>query len=621
MKISLSETQARIVNFGEGALLVVAGPGAGKTRVLTVRIRRLLSEGEGHFRVLALTFTNKAANEMRDRLIEFPNIHERAFIGTLHSFCLEVLSNRGKAVGIDRRPNILESNQDRKQLLLEAVLKDPFLFDHLENCQDAKQKNRKLGEWLGAIDKAKKNLMPPEAIEEPIHREVYELYDQSLRASNSIDFDDLLMLTYKLFTDRPKIADFYRRQYRYICVDEAQDLNEAQYQVIKALCGDSYRNVMMVGDPKQAIFGWTGADPKYLDLFLQDFQAQKIELKVNFRSSNSVVSTARMLFSSFRSDIVFPVEGEIGLLSAQNEKHEAEIILETLVKLNENGHPEIEEKDLSFRDFAILGRTRYVLSAIEKELQDARIPFYKQLSIQEESESDLLKDFELCLKLLVNPQDRFHLNILRNRWKVRPDLDIDKTTYTHSSNLVSELCKHSASHGSHIWNAIQAMRWNPQSHNCQFRSALDVLDNYADSKVREEEKALIMHDTQLWRKHWDVFLRSQKGGNCSLSSFLSQVAMGTTQQSKQEGVALLTVHSAKGLEFKVVFIPGMTEGTFPDYRATTGEALDEERRNLFVAITRARRVLYFSYPQSKMMPWGDTRSQQPSSFLRELRLV
>ena len=158
--------------------------------------------------------------------------------------------------------------------------------------------------------------MPPEAIEEPIHREVYELYDQSLRASNSIDFDDLLMLTYKLFTDRPKIADFYRRQYRYICVDEAQDLNEAQYQVIKALCGDSYRNVMMVWRSQAGPF-LVGLEqiPNILSLFLQDFQAQKIELKVNFRSSNSVVSTARnAFFPSFRSDIVFPVEGRNWLI-------------------------------------------------------------------------------------------------------------------------------------------------------------------------------------------------------------------------------------------------------------------------------------------------------------------
>ena len=618
MKISLSENQARIVNFGEGALLVVAGPGAGKTRVLTERIRRLLSEGVGHFRVLALTFTNKAANEMQERLIEFPNINERVFIGTLHSFCLEVLSNRGKAVGIIGRPNILQSNQDRKQLLLEAVLEDQFLSSYLDSCQDAKQKNKKLGEWLGAIDKAKKNLMPPEAIEEPIHREVYELYDQTLKASNTIDFDDLLMLTYQLFIDRPKIADFYRRQYRYICVDEAQDLNEAQYQVIKALCGDSYRNVMMVGDPKQAIFGWTGADPKYLDLFLQDFQAQKIELKDNFRSSNSVISTARMLYPSFRSDVVFPIEGEIGLLSAQDEKHEAEMILETLEKLVTDGHPEIDE-DLSFRDFAVLGRTRYALSAIEKELSDAKIPFHKQLSIQEESESDLLKDFELCLKLLVNPQDRFHLNILRNRWKVKSTPVFDETIHVNANNLVSELCQYSTSHGKHIWNAIEAMRWDPQNNNCQFKSALDILNNYGN-EVREEERALIMHDTQLWRRHWDVFLRSQKGGNLNLSSFLSQVAMGTTQQTKQEGVALLTVHSAKGLEFKVVFILGMTEGTFPDYRAS-GEALDEERRNFFVAITRAKRVLYFSYPKTKMMPWGDSRSQQPSRYLRELNWV
>lgn len=619
MRLSLSETQARIVNHGEGALLVVAGPGAGKTRVLTERIRRLLSEGEGHFRILALTFTNKAANEMRDRLKEFPNINERTFIGTLHSFCLEVLSNRGKAVGITNRPNILESNQDRKQLLLEAVLDDQFLSGHLERLQDTRQQNKKLSEWLGVIDKAKKNLISPEAVDDSVHREVYELYNQALKASNTIDFDDLLMLTYQLFIDRPKIAGFYRRQYRYICVDEAQDLNEAQYQTLKALCGESYRNVMMVGDPKQAIFGWTGADPKYLELFLEDFQAQKIELKDNFRSSHAVISTARRLYPSFKSDVVFPINGQTELLPARDEEHEAEMILENLNTLISEGHPDISE-GLSFGDVAILGRTRYALSAVERALSEAKIPFYKQLSIQEESESDLLKDFELCVKLLVNPQDRFHLNILCNRWKVEFNPDSDRAIYSNGNDLISELCQNSTPYGEQVWSSIQAMRWHPQHDNCQFRNALDILEDYANAESREEEKALIMHDIQLWRRHWDVFLRSRKGGNISLSSFLSQVAMGTTQQIKQEGIALLTVHSSKGLEFKVVFIPGMAEGTFPDYRAS-GDALDEERRNLFVAITRAQRILFLSYPERKMMPWGDSKFQRPSRYLQELELI
>ena len=619
MSIHLSETQQQIVQHGDGALLVIAGPGSGKTRVLTERIRRLLTQSTGHFRILALTFTNKAANEMRERLAEFPDIHQRAFIGTLHSFCLEVLANRGKSVGIEGRPNLLESNQDRRQILLQAVMDDPKLKLELSATGDAKSQRKKLSEWFNTIERSKKDLYPPEAIGDYTDRRVYEAYNQALRSSNTVDFDDLLLLTYQLFTERPKIADFYRRQYRYICIDEAQDLNEAQYQVICALCGSEYRNVMMVGDPNQAIFGWNGADPKYLERFKRDFQAKTIEMTENFRSSQAVVRTAQKLDPKYRVEGYLPIPGDIHLLVADDEKHEAILVVNYLQDIIKQGHPDIEGS-LTLEHCTILGRTRYVLSEVEEELSQRQIPYYKQLSPQDESESDLLKDFELCLRLLVNPRDRFHLSILLNRWqideKASPLPDgadglklITTLTQQLSNNLNPEI----------LLNAIQNLGYTEQG-SCQFLNAMDSLKTFAQTLENEEERALIMEDIKLWRRHWNSFLRSQPGGKHSLTSFLSQVAMGTTQQPKQEGLALLTVHSSKGLEFDVVFLVGMTEGTFPDYRAE-GEGLEEEKRNMFVATTRARRILVFSYPRTKEMPWGDIREQEPSRYLKMFDLI
>ncbi|MEQ8462925.1 ATP-dependent helicase [Coleofasciculus sp. E1-EBD-02] len=622
MSIHLSETQKQIVQHGDGALLVIAGPGSGKTRVLTERIRRLLTESKGHFRILALTFTNKAANEMRERLAEFPDIHQRAFIGTLHSFCLEVLANRGKSVGIEGRPNLLESNQDRRQILLQAVMDDPKLQLELYATGDAKSQRKKLSEWFNTIERSKKDLYPPEAIGDYTDRRVYEAYNQALRSSNTVDFDDLLLLTYQLFTERPKIADFYRRQYRYICIDEAQDLNEAQYQVICALCGSEYRHVMMVGDPKQAIFGWNGADPKYLERFERDFQAKRIEMRENFRSSKAVVRTAKKLDPNYRvegSEDSLPILGYIHLLVADDEKNEAILVVNYLQALIKQGHPDIEGS-LTLEHCTILGRTRYVLSEVEEELSQRQIPYYKQLSPQDESESDLIKDFQVCLRLLVNPRDRFHLSILLNRWQIDEQY-IPLQDRDDGLKLITTLTKLTSNNPNPeiVLNAIQKLGYTEPG-NCQFLKAMDSLNTFAQTIENEEERALIMEDILLWRRHWDIFLRSQPGGKHSLTSFLSQVAMGTTQQPKQEGLALLTVHSSKGLEFDVVFLVGMTEGTFPDYRAK-GEALEEEKRNMFVATTRARRILVFSYPRTKKMPWGDIREQQPSRYLRMFQLI
>ena len=230
--IRLTETQQSVVSHDDGAILVVAGPGSGKTRVLTERIRRLLNEDESHFRVLALTFTNKAANEMAERLEGIEGVSERAFIGTMHSFCTEVLANRGKSVGIEGLPNIFDSYQDRKEALQDAVKNIPELRSELASMEKAKDRNRRLDSWLGFIADQKNNLVLPEMVSDKRMGQLYREYNAQLRASNAVDFDDLLLLSYQLFQQRPKVADFYRRQYKYICIDEAQDLNEAQYRVL-----------------------------------------------------------------------------------------------------------------------------------------------------------------------------------------------------------------------------------------------------------------------------------------------------------------------------------------------------------------------------------------------------
>jgi len=614
MSVRLTEIQQRVVTHGEGAILVVAGPGSGKTRVLTERVRRLLADTTQHFRVLALTFTNKAANEMVERLDDVPDIRKRAFVGTLHSFCMEVLANRGKPVGVQGLPSIFESFDDRRQILASAITRDPRLSSLLRSAGGPKDQQRLLGGWLDNRGSLKNSLVLPTMVDDDDERLLYEGYDGELRASGALDYDDLLLLTYRLFEERPKVADFYRRQYRYICIDEAQDLNEAQYRLIVSLCGGECRNVLMVGDPKQAIYVWNGADPKYLDLFAHDFGAEKITLTENFRCSRTVVAAAQRLDSTYLVDGQLPIEGAVELIQAEDELSEARAVVSKVRELLANGHPDIEGEVVLGR-CAVLGRNRFVFGALEEELERHRLPFYRKMSSAAyHSGSDVVEELELALRLLGNSRYRLHLSILMKAWGVEPT-EADAVAAPDGGDGLSLLRRvaQKARRGNAptVMEAVAAMQWTGD--DFKFASALAKIEEAA-AGLPDDDRARILHDTREWRKHWDYYVRSEPGGLHSITSFLGQVALGTTQQPRDDGLALLTVHSAKGMEFEVVFLVGMTEGTFPDYRAK-GRSLEEERRNAFVAVTRSKRLLFMSYPRTRVMPWGDTRAQQPSRYL------
>lgn len=616
MSITLSDPQRRVVEHQDGALLVLAGPGAGKTRVLTERIRRLLAEDSGHFRVLALTFTNKAANEMSDRLADVPEIKDRAFIGTLHSFCMEVLANRGKSVGLDGLPNIFESFQDRKQVLADAVAADPILANELRASGSAKDRTAMLSRWLQAISEAKAALLLPHMLDDTTTRRAYEVYDAELRASSALDFDDLLLLTYRVFEETPKIAHFYRRQYRYMCLDEGQDLNEAQYRLLCALCGDEHRNVMIVGDPKQAIYVWNGADPKYLDLFCRDFHAQKIELNDNYRSSRAVVNAARQLNPSYAVEGQLPIHGDIACRTLADEASEAEFVVGTIQSLVSSGHRDIEGPVTADR-CAILGRNRFVFGEVERALDVAKVPFHKKLSAgAHDPSSNVVQELELALRIVANPHDRLHTGLLLKAWGIGKGANEVLARFPSEGRnglavLEAMASEASAGDSSIVTDSIRAVAVDGD--RCRLGPALQAVENAVASRS-DEERAEVLKDLAVWREHWEHFLRASSGGDLSLKLFLSHFALGTTEQAKRDGVALLTVHSAKGMEFDVVFIIGLCEGVFPDYRSRVGVALAEEDRNAFVAVTRSKRLLYLSYPQSRVMPWGDAKAQQPSRY-------
>ncbi|UHQ23785.1 ATP-dependent helicase [Lysobacter sp. 5GHs7-4] len=614
--VRLSKQQRQIVDFGDGALAVIAGPGSGKTRVLTERIRRLLTQVPGHFRVLALTFTNKAAKEMTDRLSDLAEARKRAFIGTLHGFCVDVLADRGKHIGLSTMPQIFEHYADRRQILAQVVEQDPYLKNELSHLPP-KEQSQQLDAWLKGIAhiKAHPLTIADNGIDDPVAQRVYEGYNSGLQAFGACDFDDLLLYTYQLFSEFPQVADLYRRVYGYVCVDEAQDLNEAQYAVIRALAGSSLRNIIMVGDPNQSIYGFNTSSPKYLTAdFKSDFNAAEIHLNENYRSSRSVVRVAQALDSTYKVAGQVAVEGSARLIVGANEADEAARVVDELVRLLKDGHPDVEGP-LAPSSFAILGRTRYVLLSVERQLADRGLPYYKRLTVTHENESSVADDLQLVLRILSNPKDGLHLAAICKRW----DLPRPPTAPTNPEQVVQLIRSMAKFKGSSactaVSEAISAVHDSNQR-RLDFMPAFKTLDDYAD-QLAEPERRPIREDVAVLRQEWDHFLRSEGSRARTLQGFLSNIALGTSGQATRDGVALLTVHSSKGLEFDAVFVMGMAKGVFPDYRAMTRKQQDEERRNAFVAATRSKRLLYLSYPRQRVMPWGDVWQSDPSPFIVE----
>jgi DNA helicase-2/ATP-dependent DNA helicase PcrA len=589
-----------------GPLLVVAGPGSGKTRVLTERIRHLLTDVPGHFRVLALTFTNKAADEMKERLSDLGDARERAFIGTLHGFCLEVLTERGKLVGVEGAPNIFEQTKDRREVLEKAVAEDYLLAEQLGEIDDPKERRKRIDKWLSAISFVKAHPITCAVVDDEEIRRVLEAYEAGMRACNAYDFDDLLLLTYKLLVDNPKLGDIYRRLYTFICIDEAQDMNEAQYAVIMALCYDTHKNVMMVGDPRQSIYGFNTSGPEYMERFGADFGAKRVALSANYRCSRAVVDFAQTLDPNYMVDQQLPIQGNVEVLRGADEEDEARLVVDELERLFEEGHPDVEG-GVQPGKCAVLGRTRFALLAIESKFKERGIAHYKRLSANHENESEVVEDFLVALRVLANPKDRLHLTALAKRWKVAER----QTSEDFLTTLRAMAADAGESRSMAVRDALEAVAKNQS--RLDLMPAFVVLQNHAD-RLEESERLGIYEDVAVFRQEWDQFLRIATGPK-NLGAFISSKALGSTQKATREGVALLTVHSSKGLEFEVVFMAGMAQGMFPDYRATKPKERAEESRNAFVAATRSKRLLYLTYPATRMMPWGDVRRQSPSTYL------
>lgn len=602
MPLNLSEKQKAIVDFTEGALLVKAGPGSGKTRVLIERIKKLLTVKK-RSKILALTFSNLAAEEMRQRLEEDKEIEElidNVNVGTIHSFALDLVQRRGNLVGLGEGLTLFENTDDRLKML-----KDVFLNDsEFRNILRKKEKPDKfLNECLELISEQKKKFVSPEMCEEEnVFTRLYQEYNQYLLQQNAIDFDDILFYAYRILVENPSIQDMYASLYKYICVDESQDLNYAQYELIKALCGSGIRNVMFVGDENQSIYGFNGSNSDLMTKsFVEDFSPTVFVLHENFRSAKKIVEYANILENT-DSVSNYYYEGELKAYECQNEDKEAEYVVERIVDLKNNGHRDIENLP-EYDDFAVIARNRYALATIEKKLEELKIPFFYKRTINGiECESEYVKIFDLALRVWLNELDSVHMKQL--------------CTLTGKDGGSLEIVLNDEKYAI-IAEALKYMK----DDDFQFGKGIKVIKEYIEKDgtvFNENEKYLILSDLEQWECHWRKYCSMIPRENRTLLSFRNSISLGKTQDiSGDKGVALLTAHMSKGLQYEVVFVVGLSEGTFPDYRAISAgaEEMEQEKNNMFVAATRAKRLCYFTYPKYKRMPWGDMRVQKKSRFL------
>ena len=420
-RIELSEKQKEIVFAENGAIYVKASAGSGKTRVLTQRVRHLLDKTNK--KVLALTFTNKAGEEIKERLSDVSEIEKRVFVGTFHGFCQSILENHGNLIGLAKMPHIFEDETDRLELVGQAIKQTPSYAGKYKTQDKKKQKNFRY-RVLNFISKVKRELIADSEFEQHTNDEnivlLYQNYQDILRAQNAIDFDDLLLLAYSLLVNYPKIAALYRRSFFAICIDEAQDLNNAQYQLLLALANGKLTNIMMVGDPNQSIYHFNGSSPDYMDKqFVRDFKPVVVELNENYRSSISVLSAANKIIPD-AEHIAETVKGGLFEINhLEDEEAEARWVIDKIKELIASKTHDDIEGEITCEKIAVLARTKYVFNKLEVQLNEANLPFYYKMTPGAILfESDLMKIFDLALRVRLNPQDSLHKQRLLSRLKI-----------------------------------------------------------------------------------------------------------------------------------------------------------------------------------------------------------
>lgn len=631
--IKLSDAQMAIVHAPLGEpVRVLAAAGSGKTRVLTERVRRILSETKRDG-VIALTFTNKAAEEMLLRLDEVDGLDERCWIATVHSVAKRILDQYGHTVGLPPELHIYERDQDRRTVFLESLKSAGVDADTLLGiAADANQRQRdaQIHAYMSRFSELKRSMAT--AVDEAAMEDadvdvdfrcVYQAYQEALLQSGGIDFDDILVYAHRILLEQPWCGDIYRAKFKHLCVDEAQDLNKAQYEFIKALCGDAIKSVLMVGDPNQMIYGFNGSSNEFLRIrFVEDFAPTTFELTENYRSSQAVVEKANGLLRTSQLVAVYPIQGVAQCVALDDEAAEAAWIAEKIDELLSMGEHEEIEGPISLDKMVVIARNRFVFGPIQSALHEREVPYSLNKGEQQVEPSSVVgRVLDLAIRLKLNSRDWVHGERLCSL------LGIAGCSDWGDPDLLVRLAEAVAQDVPMRDIQVELLEWISEldldapamvklfEH---FEAALSDVGKSSSDADGELERSI--RELQALRDCWMTF--RQRGLGESLLAFRNAMALGQVATGQSlDGVTLSTVHTMKGLERDIVFLAGMCDGVFPDYRASTPKALNEERNNAFVAVTRARRWLFVSYPRRRMMPWGDMKGQQASRFLAEMDMT
>ena len=634
LSVQLSEKQREIVEQPlHGSIQVLASAGSGKTRVLTERIRFILSNlrKDG---VIALTFTNKAAIEMKERLTLGGYDEDRLWVGTIHSVAQRILEQYGHTIGLPSSVQIFERDKDRMEVFLEALRADGVDIDDYLDVDDPKEKKsreRNLQNYMDGFSTIKREMLSEEDVSERFSENddvwrAYNDYQNALLNSRGIDYDDILRYAHRILLTQTWVGDIYRAKYSHLCVDEAQDLNRIQYEFVKALAGSKGNNIMMVGDPDQMIYGFNGSSSQYLsENFVADFRPIAFRLTENYRSSKAVVRAASGLRHGSQKEVEFALDGTVQLAAFPSEEEEANWILSSVQNLVQLGRHHEIEGPISIKNMVVIARTRFVFSKLEYALKEQGIEYNLKVGEREKSPVSLFgKVLDSAIRVKLNPSDWVDGKKLCQLIGIPAPSNwgSDDLLSRFRTNLMEEDGSTNNLFGDLLCEIEKLDIENPNILKFEklFETSLrDMAVAESDEKKGLEiDRSLV--ELQEFSDRWTRFRKLGLGN--TLSAFRNATALGKLNPDVSEsGLTLSTVHSMKGLEKDIAFLMGFCEGTFPDYRANTEEKIKEERNAAFVAVTRARRWLFVSYPQARMMPWGSTRSQKPSRFISEMALI
>lgn len=610
---SLNERQKEAVNITEGPLLVLAGAGSGKTKVLTTKVAYLILEKNvSPDNILAITFTNKAAKEMKERILNMVGmIGYKIQISTFHSFGLSILKKHYEKLGLSKNFTILDS--DDTNVVIKNILKDRNYDENYRAIKSVISNNKN-----ALVDSDEFEKFVSNDYDEMI-LDIYKRYEERLKRNNSVDFDDLLMLPIVLFRKYPSILKEYQEQYKYILIDEYQDTNEAQYLLAKMISA-KHKNICVVGDDSQSIYSWRGSNYKNILNFEKDYpNCKTVYLEQNYRSTKTIIEASNELIKNnvHRKDKNLWTNNEQGVKieyhTANNEKDEAYYVIKEINKLIDEG--------VKLSDIAILYRTNAQSQNFEKELVLSNIPYKVIGSVYFYNRKEI-KDLMAYLKLIYNKDDDVSLMRIINV----PRRKIGKIT-------IDKLREKATSLNISLYDAIDSGK------ELEFKNLIEELRNQKDEMTLTNFISLVLDKTGLIKElesentieaetrienlneFKTIAIQFEENyGIISLEDFLNEISLvaDITEYKNNDGITLMTIHSAKGLEFDNVFIVGLEESIFPHMNSfDNSEQLEEERRLCYVAITRAKKRLWLVNAEVRTI-YGNKVKNPESRFIKEI---